>query len=69
MNGVGGYANEKGAWWIEVIREKYNEEEGWSSRFLGEGYGVGLWKALRKWGHLVSNRLSFVVLDRKRTMF
>ena len=30
---------------------------------------MGLWKVLRKWGHLVSNQFSFVVGDRKRIKF
>ena len=64
------YANEKGAWWIEVIRGKYGEEEwGWVSCNPGEGVGVGLWKTLRKWGYLVSDLFSYVVGDGKRTKF
>ena len=64
------YAREKEAWWVEVIRRKYGEEEGgWSSRFPRESYGVGLWKSLRRWSVLVSNHLSFEVGDGKRTKF
>ena len=64
------YANEKGAWWIEVIRRKYGEEEGgWVSCNPREGFGVGLWKSLRKWGYLVSDHFSYVVGDGKRTKF
>ena len=63
-------ANEKGAWWIEVIRGKYGVEEGgWVSCNPREGFGVGLWKTLRKWGYLVSGRFSYVVGDGKRTKF
>ena len=56
------FANKKGALWNQVIRGIYGEEQGrWCSRDVREGYGVGLWKAIRKLGHIVSNRLSFVV--------
>ena len=64
------YVKEKEAWWVEVIRRKYGEDEGgWSSRFTWESYGVGLWKSLRRWSVLVSNHLSFVVGDGKRMKF
>ena len=36
---------------------------------MREGYGVGMWKALRKWGHLVSNKMSFVVGDGQSIKF
>ncbi|RVX16138.1 Dipeptidyl aminopeptidase BI [Vitis vinifera] len=43
-------------------RGKYGEGRGgWHSRDVRKGYGVGLWKAIRKLGHIVSSRLSFVV--------
>ena len=63
------YGREKEAWWVEVIRRKYGEEGGWSSRFPRESYGVGFWKSLRRWSVLVSNHLSFEVGDGKRTKF
>ena len=64
------YAREKEAWWVEVIRRKYGEEEGrWFSCFPRESYGVGLWKSLRRWSVLVSNHFSFEVGDGKRTKF
>ena len=64
------FAIEKGAFWIDVIKGKYGEEErGWSSFVARESYGVGLWKALRRWRHLVSNNLSFVVGDGQRIKF
>ena len=64
------YASEKEAWWVEVIKRKYGEEEGrWSSHFPRENYGVGLWKSLRRWSFLISNHYSFVVGDGKKTKF
>ena len=61
---------EKEAWWVEVIRRKYGEEEGgWFSCSPKESYGVGMWKSLRSWSVLVSNHLSFVVGDGKRIKF
>ena len=33
------------------------------------GLWVGLWKALRKWGHLVNNKMSFVKGDGQRIKF
>ena len=49
---------------------KYGEKRGgWSSCEARQGYGVGLWKAIRKLGHLVSSRLAFVVGDGWRVSF
>ena len=43
------YAREKEAWWVDVIRRKYGEEEGgWFYRSPRESYGVGMWKSLRR---------------------
>ena len=56
------YANEKEVFWNQVIRGKYGEEHGgWCSQEVRKGYGVGLWKTIRKLGHLVSSSFSFVV--------
>ena len=64
------YANEKEAFWNQVIRGKYGEERGgWCSQEVKERYGVGLWKAIRKLGHLVSSRFSFMVGNRQRVSF
>ncbi|RVX18485.1 hypothetical protein CK203_006665 [Vitis vinifera] len=61
------FANERGVLWNQVIRGKYGEEQGgWCSWDVREGYGVGLWKAIRKLGHIVSSRLSFVVENDQR---
>ena len=43
------FANEREAFWKQVISYKYGEEDGgWRSREVSERYGVGLWKAIRK---------------------
>ena len=56
------FAKDRGALWNQVIRGKYGEERGgWYSWDVREGYGVGLWKTIRKLGHIVSSRISFVV--------
>ena len=45
-----------------MIRGKFREEQGgWCSKEVRGGYGVGLWKAIRREWHVVSSRLSFVV--------
>ena len=49
---------------------KYGEDRGgWCSWEVWEEYGVGLWKAIRKLGHLVNTRLSFVVGNGQRVSF
>ncbi|RVW47112.1 hypothetical protein CK203_105484 [Vitis vinifera] len=42
------FSNEKGAFWNQVISRKCGEEREWCSREVREGFGVGLWKAIRK---------------------
>lgn len=39
----------------------FEVEEGWSTRAVKEGYGVGLWKDIRKEGFLMSNQIGFSV--------
>ena len=47
-NGVGGLKM-RGVFWNQMIREKYGEEQrGWCSKEVRDGYGVGLWKAIRR---------------------
>ena len=36
---------------------------------MREGYGVGLWKKIRKEGDLFSNRIVFLVSDARRVRF
>ncbi|RVX21116.1 Ferrochelatase-2, chloroplastic [Vitis vinifera] len=62
LDGCWYFADERGALWKQVINEKYGEVEGgWHSREVREGYGVGLWKVLRKEYELLSSRISFLV--------
>ena len=63
------FANERKALWNQVIRRKYEEERGWSSCEAREAYGVGLWKAIRKLGHLVTPSFDFVVGDGRKVRF
>ena len=64
------FANERKALWNQVIRRKYGEERGgWRSCEAREAYGVGLWKAISKMGHLVSPFFGFVVSDGKKVRF
>ncbi|RVW51870.1 putative ribonuclease H protein [Vitis vinifera] len=60
------FAMEREAFWNQVIRGKYGEEQGgWSSKEArGEGHGVGLWKTLRKEWEVV--KIFFVALNRKQ---
>ena len=64
------FATEREAYWNQVIRGKYEEDRGgWCSHEVREGYEVRLWKTIRKLGHLVSIRLSFVVGNGQRMSF
>ena len=64
------FAIEREAFWNQVIRGKYGEEQGgWSSKEAKGGYGVGLWKTLRKDWEVVKSRLFFVVGNEQRVKF
>ena len=53
-----------------MIRKKYGEEKGgWSSYEARKAYGVGLWKAISKVGHLVTPSFDFVVGAGKNMRF
>ena len=53
-----------------MIRGKYGEERGgWRSCETREAYGVGLWKAISKMGHLVTPSFGFMVGDGKKVRF
>ena len=53
-----------------MIRRKYGEEiGGWRSCEIREAYGVGLWKAINKVGHLVTPFFGFEVGDSKNVSF
>ncbi|KAJ9707156.1 hypothetical protein PVL29_002241 [Vitis rotundifolia] len=64
------YANEREALWRQVISRKFGEEEGgWYSREVREGFGVGLWKEIRKEGALLRNKVVFSVGNGRRVKF
>ena len=43
------FTSEREAFWGQIICGKYREVEGdWCSKEVRGGYGVGLWKAIRK---------------------
>ena len=64
------FANKRGVFWNQVNKGKHGEDRwGWCSREVKDGYGVGLWKAIRKEWHIVSTRLSFVVGNGRRVKF
>ena len=53
-----------------MIRGKFGEEqEGWCSKEVRGGYGVGLWKAIRREWHVVNSRHYFVVGKERRVEF
>ena len=51
------FANERDALWRKVIRSKFREDYGgWCSGDIKGGFGVGLWKEIRKeWPQLIQN--------------
>ena len=51
------FANERDSLWRKVICSKFGEDYGgWSSGDIKGGFGVGLWKKIRKeWTHLFQN--------------
>nr|CAN64366.1 hypothetical protein VITISV_031303 [Vitis vinifera] len=64
------FASKNEALWKLVIVRKYGEEEGgWCSRVLREGYGVGLWKAIRNGWKEFNNRVGFRAGNRRRVRF
>ena len=54
--------NKRRALWNDVIKAKYGEEEGgWCSREVREGFRVGMWKETCSWWPLSYARSSFVI--------
>ena len=45
--------NERETFWNQVIKKYGKERGGWCSCEVREGYGIRLWKAIRKLWHLV----------------
>ena len=51
-----------GALCKQVINRKFGVQKGgWSTRSMREGYGVGLWKEIRREGTLLSDKIVFSV--------
>ena len=56
--------------WKHVISRKFGEEEGgWCTREVREGFGVGFWKEIRKEGSLLQNKVVFSMGDGRRVKF
>ena len=52
------FATEGETIWKQVISRKFGEEEGgWRTREVREGFGVGFWKEIKKEGSLLQNKL------------
>ena len=64
------FVNERETLWRNVISRKFAEEErGWYTREVREGFGVGLWKEIRKEGSLLQNKVVFFVGDGRKVKF
>ena len=64
------FANERDNLWRRVISRKFGEEDGgWYSKEVREGFGVGFWKDIRKEGALLQNRVGFSVGNGRRVKF
>ena len=56
--------------WRLVISRKFGVEEGgWCTREVREGYGVGLWKEIRKEGSRMFKNIVFSIGDGRRVRF
>ena len=64
------FANERETLWKHVIGRKFGEEEGgWSTREVRNGFGVGFWKEIRKEQSLLQNKVVFFVAGGRRVRF
>ena len=64
------YANEREAFWKQVISDKYGVEEGdWCTWAISGKCGVGLWKAIRKEWLFLNSRLAYQVGSGRRVKF
>ena len=64
------FANEREALWNQVIRGKYGEDRGgWCSQEVREAHGMGLWKGIRMYWKLVSDRMVFKVGNGRKVRF
>ena len=61
---------ERDAFWNHVISGKYGKEEGgWQSCEARVGYGVGLWKSIRKEWNNFHCHSSFLLGNKRRVKF
>ncbi|WJZ82701.1 hypothetical protein VitviT2T_002436 [Vitis vinifera] len=64
------FANERENLWRHVISRKFGEEEGgWYTREVREGFGVGFWMEIRKEGALLQNKVVFSVENGRSVKF
>ena len=64
------YANEREAFWKQVISQKYGVEEGdWCTRVVSGRYGVRLWKTIRNEWLFLNSRLAYQVGNGRRVKF
>ena len=69
VNGVGALWK-KGKLFGNKFSRKYGVKDGgWYTREGREGFGVGLWKEIRKEGSLLSNNIVFSVGNGRRVKF
>ena len=69
VNGVGALWK-KGKLFGNKFSRKYGVKDGgWYTREGREGFGVGLWKEIRKEGSLLSNNIVFSVGNGRRVRF
>ncbi|KAL6331842.1 hypothetical protein AAG906_020186 [Vitis piasezkii] len=54
---------------LVIIRKYWEEEGGWCSRALREGYGVGLWKAIGNRWEEFNKRVGFMVRNGRKVKF
>ena len=58
------------ALWNILIRVKYGEDQGgWCTKMVRAGYGVGVWKVIRKGWDLVAGKIVFEVGNGSRVVF
>ena len=63
------FAVERESLWKQVIGWKFGVEQGgWYTRVVKEGFGVGLWKEIRKEGSFLNN-IVFSVGNGRRVRF
>lgn len=54
------FISKRDSLWRPMIVGKFGEESGgWTSRVLREGYGVGFWKAIKKYWKVFNSKVCF----------